>query len=427
MKYNIVSLVYINIMTSHHFAYTGFPSAPAHSNSSPNIPSPFDTSPSVTPFHPLPNGDLRSRREREADIVKKFSNELSTLLPTQLTHKPKYDQLALLDDVIADLVSLKQLREVCTVPISSEEVISCISWSQPQNKHFAISYNTKIRLYDYRQTLENATISQYLCCPFEEVKADSQVLSISFQSSHISYCLASGEKDGTVSLWRYEEQKNNANKFVKETIDKLPSTCWTVSWMPGSTLVSYGGQDCIIRIHECVMKTAMCEWRTDASVNALLFANQNLLAAGTSSDTIPLYDMRRPGVPVGQLKRENQGVCALSCIVSSEYELVSASKDSTLTLWDMRMCKLVREYRGHKNEDKFVGLSNNGKFIAVGTEDDSIILYHKELSSPVMCYNYPAGNMGFVRSLSFHEDGRHLIGGNSTGNVKILKIDLEVV
>ncbi|KAI6650231.1 E3 ubiquitin-protein ligase RFWD2 [Oopsacas minuta] len=411
-------------MASHHFPYTGFPSAPTHSNSSPNITSPFETSPVIT-FHPLTNGDVRTRREREADIVRNFSSELTTLLPIQPNLKPKYEQVALLDDVISDLVSLRRLKEVCTVPISSEEVISCIAWSQPQNKHFALSYNTKIKLYDYRQTLENGLISQYLCCPFEEVKTDSQVLSIAFQRSHISYCLASGEKDGTICLWRYEEQRNT-NQFVKDTIDKLASTCWTVSWMPGSTLVTYGGQDGIIRIHECVTKTSMYEWRADASVNALLFANQNLLIAGTSSDAIPLYDLRTPSISIGKLKRVNQGVCALSSIVGSEFEVVSASKDSTLTLWDLRMRRLVRGYRGHKNEDKFVGLANNGKFIAVGTEDDSIILYHKEISSPVMCYNYPPGNMGFVRCLSFHEDEKHLIGGNSTGNVKILKIEMDL-
>ena len=312
------------------------------------------------------------------------------------------------------------------MPVSSEEVVSSIAWSQPYSKHFALAYNTKIRFYDYEKTLEYGEISNYLCCPFEELSTNSQVLSIAFQNSHLVSCLASGEMDGTVSLW-YEDTsgQRNKNKMTKDPIEKLHSTCYSVCWMPGSTLLAYGGQDCFIRVYESIMKHTMCELRTEASVNALMFVHQNLLVAGTSSNAIPLYDIRTRGRIVNRLKRENQGVCALKSIVGCEYEIVSASKDSTLTLWDLRVCKQVREYRGHKNEDKFVGLANNGKFIAVGTEDDTIVLYHKEVSSPVMCFSYPPGNMGFVRCLSFHEDGKHLIGGNSTGSVKILKLDVD--
>ena len=355
--------------------------------------------------------------------MRKFAKDLTKLIPKPMPQKIKKEHVVQLDSVISDLVSLKEIREVCTVPINPEEVISSIAWSQPGFQHFALAYNTKIRLYNYRQTIESGAISQYLCCPFEELKADSQVLSLAIQNNHTSYCLASGEKDGTVSLWRYDD--SGPAKLGKDPIDKMQSNCWTLCWVPGSTMLGYGGQDCMIRVRECVTRAIVRQMSTEASVNALLSMSQNFLVAGTSSNYIPIFDLRTHNMQHSCLKREVHGVCALSSVMGSEFELLSASKDSTISLWDLRMSRLINEYRGHKNEDKFVGLSNNGRFIAVGTEDDSIALYHKEISSPVMCYNYPAGNMGFVRSVSFHEDGRHLIAGNSTGSVKILTLDFE--
>ena len=77
-------------------------------------------------------------------------------------------------------------------------------------------------------------------------------------------------------------------------------------------------------------------------------------------------------------------------------EIVSASTDNTLKLWDItrrdprKAC--VRTYVGHTNEKNFVGLSANADgYIACGSEDNVVHVYAKHASSsPVACYGFNA-------------------------------------
>ena len=53
-------------------------------------------------------------------------------------------------------------------------------------------------------------------------------------------------------------------------------------------------------------------------------------------------------------------------------ELVSASTDSTLRLWDTKACTPARVFNGHNNEKNFVGLSVDADFIACGSETNEV-------------------------------------------------------
>ena len=53
-------------------------------------------------------------------------------------------------------------------------------------------------------------------------------------------------------------------------------------------------------------------------------------------------------------------------------EVISASTDSTLRLWDLHSQASMRTYRGHMNEKNFVGLSADGEFIACGSEQNEV-------------------------------------------------------
>lgn len=57
----------------------------------------------------------------------------------------------------------------------------------------------------------------------------------------------------------------------------------------------------------------------------------------------------------------------------SSTELVSASTDSSLNLWDTRNPPTdYRRFCGHVNEKNFVGLATSGNFIACGSETNEV-------------------------------------------------------
>ena len=61
-------------------------------------------------------------------------------------------------------------------------------------------------------------------------------------------------------------------------------------------------------------------------------------------------------------------------------ELVSASTDSTLRLWDTKACTAGRVFSGHNNEKNFVGLSVDGDFIACGSETNEVGVTRSKVS-----------------------------------------------
>lgn len=56
----------------------------------------------------------------------------------------------------------------------------------------------------------------------------------------------------------------------------------------------------------------------------------------------------------------------------SDREVVSASTDSTLRLWDVAAKRESRTFRGHVNEKNFVGLAADSEFIACGSETNEV-------------------------------------------------------
>ena len=66
-------------------------------------------------------------------------------------------------------------------------------------------------------------------------------------------------------------------------------------------------------------------------------------------------------------------------------EVVSASTDSTLRMWDAKSLTPLRTYDGHINEKNFVGLSVDGDFIACGSETNEVCCSPWQLSCWAAC------------------------------------------
>jgi E3 ubiquitin-protein ligase RFWD2 len=83
--------------------------------------------------------------------------------------------------------------------------------------------------------------------------------------------------------------------------------------------------------------------------------------------SIHVYDLRNTRYAYAVLKSHKKAVAYVKFM--SEWELVSASTDSTLRLWDLKAANgpaTVKTFTGHHNEKNFVGLDCSGNYIATG-------------------------------------------------------------
>ena len=102
-----------------------------------------------------------------------------------------------------------------------------------------------------------------------------------------------------------------------------------------------------------------------------------------------------------------------------------------------------RTFRGHTNEKNFVGLANNGQYVACGSENNALYLYAKGLSQPLLHYkfdvvksalesanNRTANNSGvevedsaeFISAVCWKPGSNVILAANSQGSIKILEL-----
>lgn len=137
---------------------------------------------------------------------------------------------------------------------------------------------------------------------------------------------------------------------------------------------------------------------TRANVCSVRFCpwDPNYLAVGSAVHSVLLYDLRMLGAsgvsttssvpaavatPLAHMTGHRKAVSYVRW--SGPHELVSASTDSTLRLWDVRNCtsgtagadslaSCTSVYSGHTNERNFVGLAVHGDLFAAGSETNEV-------------------------------------------------------
>jgi len=118
---------------------------------------------------------------------------------------------------------------------------------------------------------------------------------------------------------------------------------------------------------------------------------------------------------------------------ASTDELVSASTDSQLKLWNLETMDCLRSFNGHVNEKNFVGLATDGNYIACGSENNSLYVYYKYLSKPLFSFKFdnhrnmldrPRADesVEFVSAVAWKKGSPVVVAANSQGAIKVLEL-----
>ncbi|KAH0974366.1 hypothetical protein GBA52_016265 [Prunus armeniaca] len=148
---------------------------------------------------------------------------------------------------------------------------------------------------------------------------------------------------------------------------------------------------------------------------------------GSADHHIHYYDLRNPSQPLHVFTGHKKAVSYVKFL--SNYELASASTDSTLRLWNVKENIPVRTFKGHTNEKNFVGLTVNGEYIACGSETNEVFVYHKEISKPVTWHRFGSPDLDdtdddagsyFISAVCWKSDSPTMLTANSQGTIKVL-------
>ena len=165
-----------------------------------------------------------------------------------------------------------------------------------------------------------------------------------------------------------------------------------------------------------------------------------MIAFGSADHHVYQYDLRFPANPLQVYRGHHKAVSYVAWL--DKDTIVSASIDGALKQWDTVARSLKRTHKGHVNEKHFCGLGVNRSepFIATGSEDNNVVVYHSDISKPSFKFQFPSMPIAYPMGTSSSTAGKlkmpstpfvtavhwgvknELIACNSKGFVKVLEV-----
>uniref|UniRef100_A0A1A7ZB16 Ring finger and WD repeat domain 2 n=1 Tax=Nothobranchius furzeri TaxID=105023 RepID=A0A1A7ZB16_NOTFU len=331
------------------------------------------------------NSTLASRRKRLTAHFEDleqcyFSNKMS-----RITDEGRnLNQLDDFTECLSKFTRYNTVRPLATLSYASDlyngsSIVSSIEFDRDCD-YFAIAGVTKkIKVFEYGTVIQDAVDIHY---PVNEMTCNSKISCISWSSYHKNL-LASSDYEGTVILW--DGFSGQRSKVYQEHEKR----CWSVDFnLMDPKLLASGSDDAKVKLWSTNLNNSVASIEAKANVCCVKFSptSRYHLAFGCADHCVHYYDLRNTKQPIMVFKGHRKAV-SYAKFVNGE-EIVSASTDSQLKLWNVNKPHCLRSFKGHINEKNFVGLASNGDYVACGSENNSLYLYYKGLSKTLLTFKF---------------------------------------
>ncbi|PWA25297.1 hypothetical protein CCH79_00005106 [Gambusia affinis] len=331
------------------------------------------------------NSTLASRRKRLTAHFEDleqcyFSNKMS-----RITDEGRnLNQLEDFMECLSKFTRYNTVRPLATLSYASDlyngsSIVSSIEFDRDCD-YFAIAGVTKkIKVFEYGTVIQDAVDIHY---PVNEMTCNSKISCISWSSYHKNL-LASSDYEGTVILW--DGFTGQRSKVYQEHEKR----CWSVDFnLMDPKLLASGSDDAKVKLWSTNLDNSVASIEAKANVCCVKFSptSRYHLAFGCADHCVHYYDLRNTKQPIMVFKGHRKAV-SYAKFVNGE-EIVSASTDSQLKLWNVNKPHCLRSFKGHINEKNFVGLASNGDYVACGSENNSLYLYYKGLSKTLLTFKF---------------------------------------
>lgn len=389
---------------------------------------------------------LPQRRQRMhhhfEDLVSCYTSaRISQLyLPEGVDHPPdtatptvEPDRWVGLDDFascLSKLTRYNSVRPLATLAYTTDmfnnsSIVSSIEFDKDQ-EFFAIAGVTKrIKIYDYSVVLKDMVDIHY---PSIEMVCSSKISCISWSSFHKGM-LASSDYEGTVIVW-------DSTTAQKTTVfQEHEKRCWSVDFnLVDTKLIASGSDDARVKLWSTNISHSVASLEAKANVCCVKFnpASCYHLAFGSADHCVHYYDLRSTKQPLNVFKGHRKAVSYVKFLNSED--IVSASTDSQLKLWNINKSHCLRSFTGHVNEKNFVGLATDGDYVTCGSENNGLYVYYKGLSKHLFQFKFDAVRSfldrdrkeeevnEFVSAVCWKQNSNVMVAANSQGTIKVLEL-----
>uniref|UniRef100_A0A1I8BAT2 WD_REPEATS_REGION domain-containing protein n=1 Tax=Meloidogyne hapla TaxID=6305 RepID=A0A1I8BAT2_MELHA len=261
---------------------------------------------------------------------------------------------------------------------SSLSIVSSIGFDKDGEFFVIAGVAKKIKLYNYDAVINFEGELHY---PLEQLICNSKISNISW-NPYNKNMLASSDYEGTVQLW------DTAAAVCTRTFKEHEKRCWTVQFNNiDPHLMASGSDDGKVKLWALHASQSVCTIDARVNVCCVYFSPKyrNQLVFGSSDHCVHLYDIRQPGKPLNVFRGHKKAVSYVK--YANENEVISASTDSHLRLWDINSGKCLQTMRGHQNEKNFVGMATDGNHVVCGSENNRLYLYYKKVFDPLLSFD----------------------------------------
>lgn len=329
----------------------------------------------------------------------------------------------------ATLMHVARVPEAaCSDVFKASNIVSSIEFDRESEFLATAGVTRRIKIFEFGNITRNLADVHY---PVREIPTAAKLSWVCW-NPYIRHHLVSSDYEGFVTLWDV-----NRGTPLRE-YEEHESRAWSVDYCPAKpTLFASGSDDGRVKL-----------WTTSHRGSVLTIDNKpanvcsvkfhpnaaEKLAFGSIDFNVHYYDLRNPSEPLQVFKSHSRPVSYVKFMSGSE--LVSASVDSTIKLWDLDTMSLTRTFSGHANDKNFVGLSVTSDYIACGSEENSVFCYYKAIPKPFTGYRFPRvdpltgeethddDESQFVSSVCWCPNNPELlVAANSLGSLKVLALD----
>ncbi|KAK1405147.1 putative Ubiquitin ligase protein cop1 [Heracleum sosnowskyi] len=313
--------------------------------------------------------------------------------------------------------------------LNSSNLVCSLGFDRDGEFFATAGVNKKIKVFEYNTILDGGRDIHY---PVVEMSSKSKLSSICW-NGYIKSQIASSNFDGVVQVW--DVVRNQVFTEMKEHEKRVWSVDYSVA---DPTLLASGSDDGSVKLWNINQGASAATIRTKANVCCVQFPSDssNFLAFGSADHNIYNYDLRNLKMPLCTLVGHNKTVSYIKFIDSKN--LVSASTDNTLKLWDLSTCTSrvvdcpLQSFTGHANVKNFVGLSISDGYIATGSETNEVFIYQKAFPMPALSFKFDNtdplsgdeldDSAQFISSVCWRSQSSTLLAANSMGNIKLLEM-----